>query len=414
MRKTLTPTYLDSVKPGPKGRLDVFDAITTGLLIRVTAGKKTWSYFYSVPGTKDRARVTLGTYPATGLDEARKRAVAALALVEAGIDPRAALAPAAKPKTVAQLHEERMELEVRGKLRSAWIIEWRAGKYILPLVGDVAVQDFRIDPDYNRVIDPIVKRGKLRMAGQVHTDLVTLMNFGISRGVIEYSRIAKTKSKDPKNVRERNLTPDEIKLFWGELPKALVRSKNCQRILQLCLVTGQRLSEVAGMQRGEFNWNTNVWTIPADRVKNGKKYGAHAVPLSALAASIVRDALAVNSNKSDWLFPNEAQNGPLVAHVIGTTLRRAIEAKDFTIPQFTAHDLRRTVGTQMLNRANGLGITKHEKYLVLNHQSALSGNVSDTVYDQNDYLEETREALDKWGAFLGKLVGEHSVLRRVA
>lgn len=406
---TLTTKYLEGVKCSA-GRLDVFDALTPGLNLRVTADRKTWAFMFTPPGQPRtvRTRFTLGTFPATSLDAARKRAVEARGLVEEGKDPRD-LAPVEKPKTMAELVEERLDLEVRGKLRTAAMIEWRYGKYILPHVQDVHVTAFRIDPHYNKCVDPLRKASKLRMAGIVHTDLVCLMEFAKRRGVIPYSSLDATETVDPKNVRKRNLSPAEIPLFWQALPTALVRSKQLQRILKLCLITGQRVGEVCGMKRAELNLlaNNPIWTLPAERVKNGDQYGEHVVPLSTLALEIIRDAM--REAQGEYLFPNKAGDGPLNAEVVARTLLRAFEAGDFPFPAITPHDLRRTVGTQMLNKANGLKITKHQKYLVLNHQSALNSNVSDEVYDQNDYTDDKREALDKWGAFLAQLVAPQAV-----
>jgi integrase len=53
--------------------------------------------------------------------------------------------------------------------------------------------------------------------------------------------------------RARVLTDDEIRTLWTGLPRALARSVDCQRIIKLCLVTAQRVGEVAGMTRAELH-----------------------------------------------------------------------------------------------------------------------------------------------------------------
>lgn len=416
MQISLTATYLDALKlkPGQK-LLEVSDKPTRGLRIRVSASKKSWSVKFALPGTKEQVQMSLGTYPATGIATARQKALEAWGHIEAGKDPRAAMAPQAAPKTIAQLWTERLEMKVTGKLRSAAFIEGRYRLHILPHIGNVAVADFRIDPHYNLVLDKLIKRGVLRAAGQVHTDLVTLMRFAVQRGARDYSPLEGLPTPDPKNVKTRWLSLAEIQTFWATIPEAFPLSKSCQRILKLCLATGQRLNEVAGMRRGELDWANMVWTIPASRVKNGKKFGDHTVPLSPLAASIIREALAVNSNETEWLFPNKAGKAALPAHVICTTLRRAIDAGDFSMPKFTAHDLRRTVATQMSLEATGLQVPELYISHVLNHRSSTHGSITARVYNQNTYLPEKRTALvDKWGAFLGGLVGNAQQQREAA
>lgn len=412
MKKTLNTKMLEAANCGDRPCLDIFDAITPGLCLRVTAAKKSWCFVFTPPGGTSRTRMAFGTFPATDLKAARLKVVELRGLLESGKDPRA-IGLAEAPKTMAQLCEDRLKHEVRGKLRRADEMERRYKRNIIMAVGDVPVAGFKIDPHYNKVIDPLVLAGKLRMAGMVRSDLVCLMDFAIERGVpgVEFNRLKATKTKDPGTVRTNFLKVIEIKTLWDELPKAFRRSIACQLIIKLLLVTGQRVGEMSGARRPEFDWKDMVWTIPAERSKNGH---AHAVPLSPLAQTLFREAWKLSN--SEYLFPNEAGTGPLLAQRVAKTVRCSVEAGDFSVPKWIPHDLRRTVGTQMLNRENGLRIVKTTKYLVLNHmgKDGDANAVSDRHYDMNDYLEEKREALDKWGAFLAQLVGVETGLRVAA
>ena len=428
------PYYLDNVKcPEGMSRIDITDPSTKGLSIRVTRREKAWSFKWTVPGTDKQGRIDLGLYPAVTIVEARNKALEARQHIRDGKDPRDVIAEAAakaadeKPFLVSDLCALRLAIKVAGiaNPKGGWKVKpLRTAKHIKrryeligEAIGTIPVRDFAIDPHYNTVINPYRLKGQLRQAGVFHTDLTTLMTFAVSEGKRAYNPLIGKESPDPKNVRKRNLTPDEIIRFWNELPYAIVGSASVRRILMLCLILGQRLSEIAGITRDELQLKHPEGArvvFDASRVKNGEKYGNHVVPLPDIAVDIILDALRVNSNTSQWLFPNDAMTGDLNAQVIGSTLRRAIEAGDFSIEKFTAHDLRRTVGTQMLNKKNGLKIPKFDKYLVLNHRSATKGNVSDEVYDQNEYFDEKREALDKWAAFLNRIVNGVAVEREAA
>ena len=87
--------------------------------------------------------------------------------------------------------------------------------------------------------------------------------------------------------RERVLSDAEIKKLWLSLPTALPRSVACQQIIKLCLLTGQRVGEVAGMTRAELDLQARTWTIPAARSKNKH---AHVVPLSGGAIAVIKEA----------------------------------------------------------------------------------------------------------------------------
>lgn len=410
-------------------RVDYVDTACKGLALRVTdKGNKTWTFKYTSPRDGKSARITLGTYPATGLKDARTKAVEARGNVERRVDPRDIVAaPKAVEKTMAELIEDRLRMEVRAMLdpktgavmrpalRSAEEMELRFKRNVLPVVGNVPVREFRIS-HLNKVLDPITARGALRMVGMVYTDLNTVLKFGVGRGEIEYNPIANARVDLGTNVRQNTLKLEEIAIVWDALPAVFAKSVNVQRIVKLLLATGQRLTEVAGMKRGEVNLRTRVWVIPATRVKNGYE---HAVPLSDLAVSIIQEAM--RATNGDFLFPNRKGDDHLPGEMIGTTVLRAQmptkdreESKFGSIPRWRPHDLRRTVGTQMLSKGNGLAISRFDKALVLNHRSATKGNVSDQVYDTNEYLDEKREALEKWGAFLARLVGEDQQMQDAA
>ncbi len=398
IRRQLNDRLVSALSSGGLQRAEFFDGQCPGLSSRVTrAGRKTWTYTYTSQPSDKRARLVLGTYPATSLREARERAISARATIEQGKDPRLPQ-PAPRVKTIQELIADRMKLEVRGKLRTADKIQRRYDRHVIPLVGSVAAADFRI-AHLNMIIDPIVERGSQVEAKKVYDDMRALMNFAVSRGEIDYTSIARAKAPITNPPRKRFLTTVEIASVWRSLPSILAHSEHVPTVLRLCLVTGQRVGEVVGIRRSEIDFANRVWTLPLERVKNKHE---HIVPLSDLAIDLIGEAL--RETNGDYAFPRKSgENRPLSVTVVDRAVRRA-EAR-FEIPYWTPHDLRRTVGTQMLNKKNGLNIPRFDKHLVLNHRSATKGNVGDEVYDQNEYLDEKREALDKWAGFLARLIG---------
>ena len=81
---------------------DYFDTAVPGLALRVSAsGRRSWTYMFTWSG--QRKRMGLGTYPATELATARKRALDARSDLEASNDPRASVLP---PDTLRSVCEE--------------------------------------------------------------------------------------------------------------------------------------------------------------------------------------------------------------------------------------------------------------------------------------------------------------------
>jgi integrase len=198
------------------------------------------------------------------------------------------------------------------------------------------------------------------------------------------------------------------------LPDALARSEQSQQIVKLCLVTAQRVGEVAGVVRAELDLVAREWRLPGSRTKNGH---SHVVPLSDLAISIIKDIQAENAksadegSKPDALFPCGA--GSLSPVAVARTILRANEiTKDrpkgrFGIAPWSAHDLRRTALTGMAR----LGVAPIVLGHVANHRTTTRASVTLAVYSQYDYAKEKREALDLWASRLVAICGTGTIAR---
>jgi integrase len=198
----------------------------------------------------------------------------------------------------------------------------------------------------------------------------------------------------------RVLSDGEIRTLWIGLPKALPRSIQCQRIIKLCLVTAQRVGEVAGMTRREIDLIAREWRLPGSRTKNGHP---HVVPLSDFAVQVIKQAMAAAGSKSEPLFP--CGDGSLSPVVVARAILRANEISKerplgrFGIARWSAHDLRRTALTGMARLGTAPIVLGH----VANHRTTTRAGVTLSVYSQYTYDKEKREALDLWANRLSAL-----------
>lgn len=411
--RALDDKFLKSLKTQDE-TLRFFDLAEPGLSIRVTKrGRKTWGFDFTHPETRKRASMSLGTYPALSLKEAREAALAAKNKIQKGKDPKQR---EPKGKTIAELIEERMRLKVRpaidpktGEVRSPGLrshkaIEYRHTKYILPIVGHVPVKDFAIS-NLNEVIDPLIDQGHNRIAGMVFSDLQTLFRFAAKRGVLSSNPIAGAENLGSTGgKRNRFLSLTEIEWVWNTLPK-LMPTSSVPTILRLCLAMGQRLGEVCGMRRSELDLDKRLWTIPGNRTKNGDN---HVVPLSDLAFGIVSKLIEKLPAGVDPLFRGKDGNAlhrMAVTRAVGRRQASTSKSADkrFAGEHWTPHDLRRTVATHMSLRTSGVSISEFHIALILNHRSTTKSSITQGVYIQNDYLPEMREALRAWGNFIDKI-----------
>jgi integrase len=228
----------------------------------------------------------------------------------------------------------------------------------------------------------------------VFEDLRAMIRWALARGDLDRNPVEGMKKPAPLRSRSRVLDEQEMRRLWTELPQTLARTKACQRIIQLCLVTAQRVGEVAGMRRNELDLATREWHLPGSRTKNGH---AHRVALSDLAVRIITAAMA-DAHDSPFVFPSNG--GALPPAAVARTIVRA--QGRFGIAPWSAHDLRRSAITAMAK----LGVAPVVLGHVANHRTTTKFGVTLGVYTHHSYAEETHSALNLWADYLSKLLAQ--------
>ena len=392
MRVMLTDRFCATATP--PARTDYFDEQVAGLALRVTErGHRSWSYLFTSPRDGKRARVALGTYPATSLAGARAKALEARTHLQEDPprDPRDAIAGRAGAMTVAglvPLYLDKPHRRTGRPRKSIKEVERRLTRHVLPVIGEVRLADLH-RRDVTRILAPIVKRKALAEASCIFDQVRGMIRWAVSQGYLDRNPIEGMERPSAPRQRDRVLSETEIKTLWAGLPVSLARSKPCWDIIKLCLVTGQRVGEVAGMLRSELDLKVREWRLPPSRTKNAH---AHVVPLSDLAIEIIREAMAYASDR-DELFA-------LAPAWVARTVFEGNKAGTFKIPHWTAHDLRRSVLTHMAR----LGVAPIVLAHVANHVSATHAGVTMSVYARYDYGREVREAVELWAERLEAIV----------
>jgi integrase len=363
---------------------DFFDIKTKGLNLRVApSGSKSWAVMFTSPETEKRARMMLGTYPATSLATARTLAIEAHSKVEAGDDPRAMAGSYNQYMTVAMLVENYIAKHAR-TIKSGKALAQRLRSDVLPIIGNVKLAQLH-RRDVQRVLDQINDRGSPQSERKVFGDIRSMIRWAVSRGDLEHDMMAGMKAPGVSPPRERYLTEDEIAALWEAWPTLLPR--RVALALKLALVTGQRIGEITGMTEDELDGRKSIWTIPAERAKNGQQ---HVVPLTPMALSLVNEARSTAINGR--LFPG------LNSVKIG---QQVIRYRDrLPVSDWAAHDLRRSVCTHMAK----MGVPTLHIGAVANHRQVTKAGVTLTHYVQHDYAKEKREALDLWADRLAAIV----------
>jgi integrase len=262
----------------------------------------------------------------------------------------------------------------------------------------------------------------LEKAGPIQSNRVVALfnrvaNWAVEEGHAKFNPAARLRKLGEERRRERVLTLDELARIWGEIEREIVVDHSAggltefdlpaaiaiRRALRVLCLTGQRRSEVIEMEKCELELDCAepVWTIRAKRTKNRLP---HRVPLTPMAASVIRQAIAA-SESSEYVFPSGRTEGPLRGDAVTKALQRICRRMDPKIEGLGPHDIRRTIGTTMRK----LGISTDDRGHVFNHVSGAKSKVTSWNYDAGEHDHEKRAALEKWERELRRIVGLDSV-----
>ena len=386
----LTDRQIKNLKP-QADRYEVFEDRGFGIRVAPT-GRKTFIFFYRMPGESKKRRLTIGTYPTMPLAEAHRKYAEAREMVTQGVDPGsktvAERAEERKAPSLATLADEYLEKWAKPRKRS-----WREDKRILekdilPIWGSRKAKDIT-RRDVIRLLDGIVDRGAGIMANRTLATIRKMFNFAVSRDIVSISPCLSVRAPAPEQQRDRVLTTDEIRALWHGLEGAKM-AEGTKLALKLQLVTGQRKAEIVTATWDEIDLTDKWWTIPPEKAKNKM---AHRVPLSSLAMELLQAAKALTGD-STWLFPSPRAGKHITPEAVDHALRRpGLEALGFS---FVPHDLRRTAASLM----TGMGISRLVVSKILNH---VERGIT-AVYDRHSYDKEKRQALEAWGLKLKTIV----------
>ncbi len=398
----LTASRLPTLGPG-----DHTDPGCQGLQLRVRqkaggATSRTWLFRYR--WRDEWVRLTFGHFPGTDLVEARETANDLRKKLGQGIDPRRArprrnskTAPLPLSSSVADKHSieflasEFMERHVKPARKRP--------EYAQRIIDHDVLSEWRgrdartIEPhEVISLLDKIVDRGSKVLANRVAGLLAQMFKFGIHRRIVMATPVQLLYRPGGKEKpRERSFSNDELKAFLAHVDE-VHREPRTAACLKILLLTGQRRGELAAARWVNVDLKAKTWTIPDADAKAGK---GHVVPLTDAAVAEFK-ILKKLAGKSRFVFPDDEGLQPANPKLITRSVARCQTTwKKKGVEAFTPHDLRRTCRTGLAR----LKIAPHIAERVLNHaQEKIPG-----TYDVHDYLDEKRDALEKWAAHLAEI-----------
>ncbi|GEO42133.1 integrase [Skermanella aerolata] len=377
-QKSLSAAFVAKVSP-TSVRVEYPDASVRGLRLRVEpTGRKTWFALGRAEGKLVRDR--LGEYPTMSLADARFEAVKALGEMRKGTRTKATVPSTRSVEFVA---EEWLRRDQSGN-RSAADVERSIRKDVLPVIGMKEIAAVS-KADIHSLLDGIVDRGAPVEANRVFSRLRRMFTWAMSRDYIAVNPLASMEAPSVEQSRNRVLSHDELRQVWTAAGQD---SYPFGPMTQLLILTGQRLREVSNACWREIDLEHAVWTIPAERAKNGIE---HVVHLSPPAMQIISGLPKLHA---DFLFTTT-----LTTTVSGfARAQKRISARS-RVTGWCYHDLRRSFATIA---SQDLAINPVVVDKILNHASTSVRGVA-AVYQRGKYLDQRKAAMDAWGSFICSL-----------
>lgn len=398
----LSDAWLKANSNKPREALGEF-ADRDGLGVRVTPkGKIVFQLRYRYDGK--HSRVDLGSYPALNLKAARTEAQRLKGQLEQGHDPRIVRAlekqAIVKAESVEALFRQWYESYCKKNKKGHHDVLRSFELHVFPRIGNLPAGKVSL----HEWLDLLEKHAAVRpgIADRILTNAKQMLKWGVKRRLIPANPLLEINAREDLQIRKvagtRSLSNEEIAHVWRAIEQSRMATKN-KLFLKLCLIYGCRNGELRASEKGHFDLETKVWTVPPENHKLGKTTGKPLLrPITPEIEELLQQAMTL-SGKSKYVFTNTGSTDPMgtgaplaLPYNIMQWLRRH---ERYEMQHWSIHDLRKTA------RTNFSTLTEpHIAEIMLGHR--LPGTWQ--VYDHYDYLPEQAKAYSAWAQRLAALV----------
>jgi integrase len=368
-----------------------------GLAIEVpVSGALRWRYRYRFAGKAKM--LSMGTYPAISLAQARQRRDAARALLAQDIDPSVdrqvakqarveVQAPAMTFRQVARQWMERQDVAEITANKSRWIFE----SFLFPDLGDRPIGEITAR-ELLDVLRKVEAAGMLETAKRAKIKAGQVFRFAVLEGVVDNDPTTSLRGAlKPPKVKHHAAVVDPAKV--GELLRA-IDGFSGQYVtlcaLKLAPMLFVRPGELRQAEWSEFDLDAAMWRIPAARMK---MKAAHLVPLSTQVVTILRELQTFTGN-GQYVFPGlRTASRPMSENAINAALRRL----GYSGEEMTGHGFRSMAAT----RLNEMGWNADAIERQLAHSE--SNKVREAYTHAAQYLDERKRMMQAWADYLDGL-----------
>lgn len=364
-----------------------------GLYLQVSpSGGRYWRLKYRFGG-KEKL-LALGVYPTVGIKEVREKRFLAKQALSRGEDP-GALKKAAKQEAIKEVTStlkavaEEWLSHQAGRWEANTLARTRASLEadVFPTLGALSMS--AITPkQVMEVVKGIEKRGASEIATRVLQRIKAIYRYAATHQHVDRNPmldLIPSEILKPRRVQHRAaLGPTDLPEFLAKLD-VYEGDPHTIHALRLLMLTAARPGEVRNARWEEFELDTKLWRVPAERMKMRTE---HVIPLSAQAVAIV-EAMKPLSGGRELVFPSPFYpSKPLSENTFNSAMAR-MGYKYLA----TAHGFRALFSTV----ANEAGWSADAIERQLAHAER---NQVRAAYDRGTRLQERTKLMDWWANYL--------------
>ncbi|RFB99327.1 integrase [Rhizobium leguminosarum bv. trifolii] len=365
-----------------------------GLYLYVsTAGGKSWRLDYAYFGK--RKTLTLGSYPALGLADARSRRDEARRKLSEGLDPSLAkkreqlVAKAAAGNTFGLIADEFIEKLRRDKRaqptidKNTWMLKELAKKLSPYPITQISAKDV-LD-----VLSVIEKSGRVESALATRSAIGRVFRFAIATARAENDPTSALRGALQRHVPVSHPALTNRKELGG-LMRAIYGYNGwpslvaALKIQALCFA---RPGETRSMEWSELDLEKAIWTIPAAKTKMRRE---HHVPLSRQAIEVIRHMEDLFGDKPK-VFPSMMSGKALLSE---NSMNSALRRMGVGDEEHTAHGFRSSASS-ILNESGAFSADAIEAQL-----AHLDSREVRRIYNRATYWDERVRMMQWWADML--------------
>ncbi|MDE9443656.1 site-specific integrase [Xenorhabdus bovienii] len=408
----ITDSWLRSTSGKPQEKITT-KSDRDGLSVRVTPkGKIIFQFRYRWNDKGDR--IDIGTYPATSLKDARDSVISYRGELEQHRNPkivkRVRKESALSAVTVEKLIRDWWETTMQGSKVKADQILRSFEIYVFPKIGELPHDEVTLHV-WLSLIEDIAKQVS-SIGDRILTYSKTAHRWAVRRGITNFTPLSAVEKSDlsGKNTNAdinldddiddtdgRTLNDEELVVLFQIINSPKYNPRNAL-IIKLCLLFGCRIGELLKAKINDFDYERDVWIVPPKNHKTGRRSKKPIIrPIIPEVKELIEQAKKLNY-ESEFVFATFrgdpfSESGH--CRIIDRLSKKMSKYFGDTYISWSIHDLRRTMRTGVSELTS-----PHVAEIMIGHK--LPGVWQ--VYDKHTYLNEQREAYERWWDKLTKIV----------